>query len=139
MNQCVISGYVGKDPVERQNGIYTIVAFPVGVNGKNGKTEWFSVSIFTKTEKHLAYARHIKKGSPITVSGPVSLNTYEKNGVRYSNLQITAIDVFFPSTKSNAGADDGSNDVAQSADIPVNTAEQAVLQDEGYDPFADQA
>lgn len=137
MNQCVISGYVGKDPVERQNGIYTIVAFPVGVNVRNGKTEWFSVSIFTKTEKHLEFTRHIKRGVPITVSGPVSLNTYEKNGVKYSNLKITASDVFFSSSRSSAGAGDVANDVAQSADNTVNTAEQSVLQDEGYDPFTD--
>ena len=135
MNQCVISGYVGKDPIERQHGMHTIVAFTVGVNGRGGKTEWFNVSVFAKTEKHLAFLRNIKKGIPIAVCGAVSLNTYEKNGVKYASLQMISNEVFFANSRYSANT----SDVAPSVETPVQPAEQTALQDEGYDPFADEA
>lgn len=131
MNQLVISGYVGRDPEQAQYKDNTVWRFTVGVGNRAGKTEWFNVSVFTRTEKHSGYISGIKKGMPVTVSGPVSLNQYEKNGVKYSSLQLVANEVFY-SAKAVGAVPSGSDVHPSQQALPAQAGSEP---EEGYDPF----
>ena len=101
MNQLVIIGNVGSDPVTRmtKDGIQ-VTSFNVAVNGrgKDAAPVWFKIN----TWRGLAEVcdKYLKKGLKVAVVGSVSLNTYKGNdGQNRASLEVNADSVEFLSPR----------------------------------------
>ena len=105
MNKLTIIGNLTRDPELRTttSGI-SVCTFTVAVNRKrstNGdqETDYFRVTAWR--ERGEICAKYLAKGRKVCVVGPVSIsvNTSESNGKTYANLEVTAEEVEFLSSR----------------------------------------
>ena len=99
VNVMTFAGNVGGDMETRatQNG-KVIGQFNVAVNsgwGENKKTAWVTCKMFNERADKLA--QYIKKGMLITVSGELSVDEWEKDGVKNKRVCCIVNDVQLPS------------------------------------------
>lgn len=95
MNKLIVSGRLVKDPVEKEVNGKKVASFSIAVNMKYGETE--SAEFFRVTAwKGVAdiVLKYAKKGTKVLLSGPVSLNRYEKDGKEYANNEIRYVESF---------------------------------------------
>ncbi|MBF0589270.1 MAG: single-stranded DNA-binding protein [Magnetococcales bacterium] len=92
-NKCFLIGHVGSVQALRtlQDGT-SVLGFSLAVTQKrkgNQSTQWFDVGLFGQRAD--ALEPHIKKGDPICVEGPVTLNEYQdRQGNQRAKLKIFA-------------------------------------------------
>lgn len=89
MQTLIIAGNVGKDAVlRRTNEGEPVLGFSIAVdNGKDRPSTWFDCAVWGKRAEGLA--KHIVKGSKLTVSGRPSARVHEGKaylGVNVDNL-----------------------------------------------------
>lgn len=110
MNKLTIIGNLTRDPELRTttSGI-SVCTFTVAVNRKrstNGdqETDYFRVTAWR--ERGEICAKYLAKGRKVCVVGPVSIsvNTSESNGKTYANLEVTAEEVEFLSSRQEQTA-----------------------------------
>lgn len=99
INVMIFAGNVGGDMETRvtPNG-KTIGQFNVAVNsgwGDNKKTAWVTCKMFNERAEKLAL--YIKKGMLVTVSGELSVDEWEKDGVKNKRVCCIVDDVQLPS------------------------------------------
>tara|TARA_R110001632_G_C11067046_1_gene386762 strand:+ start:114 stop:488 length:375 start_codon:yes stop_codon:yes gene_type:complete len=102
INVMILSGNVGGDMETRvtPNG-KTIGQFNVAVNsgwGDNKKTSWVTCKMFNERAEKLAL--YIKKGMLVTVSGELSVDEWEKDGVKNKRVCCIVSDVQLPSPQA---------------------------------------
>ena len=112
MNRITRIGNITKDPDTRQtpSGI-TCTTFTLAVNRRNRSSaaegqpeaDFFRVTAWRGLGD--ICAKYLAKGCKVAVTGPVSLNTYTgKDGANHATLEVTAEDVEFLSSRSDAPA-----------------------------------
>ena len=96
LNNCVIAGNIGQDPVlsNLPNG-KAVLRFSIAYTEKwtnsegvkQEKTQWFSCSLFEKRAEGLA--PHLFKGQNVLVMGSVELNEYQsQDGTKKAGLNL---------------------------------------------------
>lgn len=105
MNKLMIIGNLTKDPELRTttSGI-SVCSFTVAVNRKrsaNGEQEVDYFRVTAWRERGEICAKYLTRGKKVCVIGPVtvSVNTSNSNGKTYANLEVTADDVEFLSSR----------------------------------------
>lgn len=112
MNKITIIGNVCANPTTRetQSGI-TYTSFTVAVNKRNRSSaaegqpeaDFFRVTAWRQLGE--ICQKYLAKGRKVAVVGPVSLNTFTgKDGANHATLEVTADDVEFLSSRSDAPA-----------------------------------
>ncbi len=113
MNRIVITGNLCSDPTSRttQSGI-TCTSFTVAVNKRSRsqnaaegqpEADFFRVTAWRGLGD--TCAKYLAKGRKVAVVGPVSLNTFQgKDNATHATLEVTAEDVEFLSSRSDAPA-----------------------------------
>lgn len=102
MNQINLLGYVGFDPVLKQSQKQmSYVQFSLGVQriGKKGEYDFFNCTIFDKSAE--AFAKNIKKGDKILVTGHVRVNQHEKNGEKKTSYSVNVVSFYFTTQSKN--------------------------------------
>lgn len=110
MNIFTVTGNIGKDAEVRQlNGGGSVCAFPLAFTsgyGDNQKTTWARCSIFGKRAEG-KLSQYLTKGQKITVSGEISLATWQDNeGNNRTDLNLFVKDLELggnPSSNTNQG------------------------------------
>lgn len=137
-NRVILLGTVGKAPEQRfMPSGDTWCRFNIAQNkykkSKNGDgevaTEWFSVCAFKEIADRCI--DHLEKGSQVIVEGRLKNNSYEKNGQKFSSVEIIAEKVhpFFKkkwskgSGYSTSSSQQGSHPSKQSGHGDENFAE----------------
>ena len=128
MNKLTIIGNLTRDPELRttSQGIQ-VCTFTVAVNrrqsrqnAENGQTEadFFRVTAWRQLAD--ICSKYLAKGRKVCVIGPVSVSTYTGNDgtARYS-LEVTADDVEFLSSRSDAGMSPAAAPAPQAAQAPA--------------------
>ncbi len=112
MNRIALIGNLCSDPTSRttQSGI-TCTSFTLAVNRRNRSSaadgqpeaDFFRVTAWRGLGD--TCAKYLAKGRKVAVVGPVSLNTFTgKDGANHATLEVTAEDVEFLSSRSDAPA-----------------------------------
>ncbi len=116
MNICTISGNLGRDAETRHTPSgKSVTSFSIANSigwGQNKKDQWVRCTLWGERGEKLA--QYLTKGKKVTVSGEVSLNDWEKDGVTKSNLEINVREVDLP-------ARDNSQPQQQSRPAPTGT------------------
>lgn len=111
MNQVHIIGRLTKDPDLRTTATgLSVCSFTVAVNrrqsaqqrqsGQQADADFFNVSAWR--ERGETCAKYLSKGKMVSVTGPVSVKTYQtQNGEFRADLVVTADDVEFLSPKES--------------------------------------
>lgn len=89
MNNAIFAGALGADARKNTVGENTVANFPVAVNQRRkgeDVTLWIDCAIWGKRAD--ALAQYLTKGSKVTVSGAVSVDSYEKNGETIPKLKL---------------------------------------------------
>ena len=123
MNKCIEIGNLVRDPELRQTGNGTSVCnFTIAVNrrrrGDQGNdqpsADFFNVAAWR--ERGELCAKYLSKGKKVCVIGPVSVRTYQANdGTTKAQLEITADEVEFLSSRGESEHVDSDNSVSQPA------------------------
>lgn len=90
MNQCIIGGYVARDPEIRftQTG-KAIAMFTVAASrGKDKGADFISCVAWEKMAE--AVGEHVKKGTFVVVIGKIQTRSYESNGQKRYVTEILA-------------------------------------------------
>lgn len=127
MNRITIIGNITKDPDTRQtqSGI-TCTTFTVAVNRRNRSSaaegqpeaDFFRVTAWRQLGE--ICAKYLAKGRKVAVVGPVSLNTFKgKDNETHATMEVTADDVEFLSSRSDAPAQAAAAPDAAPADAPA--------------------
>ena len=135
MNEIHIIGNLTRDPeMRKSNGDVEVCNFCVAVNNRRkGTTEqtdatFFDVSAWRELGK--LCQQYLKKGRKVSVTGPVSLNTWTKpNGDTGASIRVTAHDVEFLSSPER-----GTNSYAAPAQAQTEPT-QAASDEDGELPF----
>lgn len=106
MNQIIIAGHLGSDPVTRFTASgQKVTSFTVAVNGRKGGADytiWYRITVWgDRLEKMLTY---LKKGSAVIISGELGKPEIwiNKEGQPQVTLEITADAIrFSPFGKSD--------------------------------------
>lgn len=112
MNRITLIGNLCNEPTSRttQSGI-TCTSFTLAVNRRNRSSaaegqpeaDFFRVTAWRGLGD--TCAKYLAKGRKVAVVGPVSLNTFTgKDGANHATLEVTAEDVEFLSSRSDAPA-----------------------------------
>lgn len=122
MNKIILIGNLTKAPEIRATpqGV-TVCNFDIAVNDKRGGqhiTLYFRVSAWRQLGENCA--RYLAKGRKVFVSGPLNYRTYQSgDGGTRVQLEVTAEDVEFLSSRSDDQADGGQVDPAAPYPAPV--------------------
>jgi single-strand DNA-binding protein len=123
INVMIFAGNVGGDMEIRHTPAgKSIGAFNVAVNqgwGDNKKTNWVTCKMFNERAEKLG--PYIKKGMLLTVSGELSIDEWEKDGVKNKRVCCIVNDVQLPKNETSA------------SQPPQNSAPQQQAQQEGFD------
>lgn len=123
MNKLTIIGNLVRDPEQRttQTGV-AVTNFTVAVNrrrrGDQGNdqpsADFFNVAAWR--ERGELCAKYLSKGKKVCIIGPVSVRTYQANdGITKAQLEITADEVEFLSSRGESEPVDSDNSVSQPA------------------------
>lgn len=124
MNKIIITGNLGHDPSMKDVNGKQVTEFSVGVQsgyGQNKSTIWYRVQAWDK--KAEICKQYLAKGSKVLVIGELKPNEYipkqgPNAGTKQISLNITATDIEFLNTKSEASAP-GNQEPSQSMeDLP---------------------
>lgn len=139
INKLIIIGNLTRDPELRQTGNGTSVCnFTIAVNrrrrGDQGNdqpsADFFNVAAWR--ERGELCAKYLSKGKKVCVIGPVSVRTYQANdGTTKAQLEITADEVEFLSSRGESEPVDSDNSVSQ----PATTVGEPVDIDSSELPF----
>ena len=81
MNKVILTGYLGREPdLKHTSSDMAVCKFCIAVTsgwGDKKKTNWLNCVAFGKTGE--ALAKHLVKGSPITIEGHIQTGSYEKD------------------------------------------------------------
>jgi single-strand DNA-binding protein len=138
MNKLTIIGNLVRDPELRTTGSgHAVCSFTVAVNRRksaNGQQEadFFRVSAWRQLGENCQ--RYLAKGRKVAVVGPVSVSTYQANdGNTRAQLEVTADDVEFLSSKSEEGSTYPATSGYQAAPAPQPATNMA-----GFEPVDDE-
>ena len=112
MNNLSIIGNVTNDAIMKstQTGIsvttFTVAVNPKGKDKNNKPAQFFRVTAWRALAE--TAGKYVKKGMKIYVNGPVELSSYEKDGEKRYNLEVTANEMEFLSRTD--GNDNQSNE-----------------------------
>lgn len=91
MNVFTASGHLGSDcQLSSTSGGTAVCSFSIAVSsgyGDNEKTTWVKCSVFGKRAEG-KLPEHLLKGQEVVVSGEITLNEWEKDGVKHSMLKM---------------------------------------------------
>ena len=114
MNKLMIIGNLTRDPEVRQvntaNGPTSVCSFTVAVNRRQGRsqngqeqTDFIRVSVWGARGD--ACAKYLSKGKKVFVTGPVTVNTFQRNdGTTGASMEMTADDFEFLSSRNDGTA-----------------------------------
>lgn len=110
MNKIILTGNLGHDPSIKDANGKQVAEFSVGVQsgyGQNKTTIWFRVQAWEK--KAELCKQYLAKGSKVLVIGELKPNEYipkqgPNAGTKQISLNVTATDIEFLNTKSEAPA-----------------------------------
>ena len=100
LNTCTISGYLGKAAELRYtNSNLAVVTFSIAVNEREKQADgryqdvphWFDCVMFGKRAE--ALQPYFAKGSKLSLIGHLRQHKWEKDGKRYSRVEIVVDDV----------------------------------------------
>lgn len=144
MNRITLIGNLCNDPTSRttQSGI-TCTTFTLAVNRRNRsqnaadgqpETDFFRVTAWRGLGD--TCAKYLSKGRKVAVVGPVSLNTFTgKDGANHATLEVTAEDVEFLSSRSDAPASATVDTGAAPAGGKKDAPKYVEVEDDGELPF----
>lgn len=121
MNKVILLGNLARDPEVRytQSGKgYMRNAIAVNhARSKNQPADFYNVLAWDKTAEFIS--KYFRKGSKILIEGHLQANSYEKDGTKYSGVDIV-IDTaeFADSAKKKAPDDDFGGEPVDDADTP---------------------
>lgn len=99
INNLTITGVLVRDAQKRFTGNdKPVISFTLANQtgyGDYEKTNWFNCSLFGNRANSDALANALIKGLKMTVSGQVTLNEYQKEGVNKANLSVMVNDLAF--------------------------------------------
>lgn len=104
MLQIIAAGRIGKDAETRTAGSSEATSFTVAVDtgfGDKKITNWIDCTIWGDRGKKLA--PHLKKGTPVTVTGEGGLRSWESNGKSGTSLTCRVNEVTLQGGKSDGG------------------------------------
>jgi single-stranded DNA-binding protein len=85
-NKSEKTGYLGRYAEIKKACTYTVAEFSVAVKrGKDKDTDWFDVVLWDPWPEQIA---KLKKGACVQVVGPMYIDKWEKDGVKYSKPKI---------------------------------------------------
>ena len=96
MNKIILIGNAGKDPeITTVSGDRKVAKFSLAVNeySKNSSgekvqnTQWFNIVAWDQNAENLA--KYLKKGHKVMIEGRLSVKQTDKDGVKYTNVDIT--------------------------------------------------
>ena len=112
MNRVFLSGNLTRDPEVRysQNGMaFARMGIAINRRSKNKdakEVDFFNIVAFDKTAEFCG--RYLTKGSRVLVEGYLQTSTYEKDGVKRTNVEIMVNNIEFASSKRDSSdGDDG--------------------------------
>jgi single-strand DNA-binding protein len=99
MNLGIFSGNLGRDPEMRQTNNDSVLSFSIGVKTGNRDTDqtmWVDCSMWGKRGQ--AVQPYLRKGSRVTVSGSLKLDTYQDKatGAPKTVLRLTVQELDLP-------------------------------------------
>lgn len=134
-NSITVTGIATNDAEARQvkEGLWAVkVRLVTGNRDKPAEQVWFTLCKWLRepSQRQLEYYSNIKKGSPLTATGPIKLSTYTgKDGLPAASIEVSVNDMIAYNSTPPAAAGQ-----AQAPARQLSTPKIAV--DEGYDPFA---
>lgn len=102
MNVVVINGRLGKEPEVRKtkNG-KSVMSASIAVRNRNSEDPyWIPVVIWDKAADFLG--RYAHKGDSITVQGRLTTREAQRDGIKYTALEVTALEVELHNSKGSA-------------------------------------
>lgn len=115
MNKVFLSGNLSRDPEVRYTQKGTAYArVGIAVNrpyskDKEKATDFFTVVAWDKTAEFCG--NYLKKGSRVVIEGRLQPNSYEKDGVKVSTVDIVVENIEFGDSKrQSSGGDDDYSD-----------------------------
>ena len=118
MNNLSITGNLGNDCEVRSVGSGSVCQFSVAVKsgyGDREKTNWVSCSLWGKRAEG-GLPEYLRKGTQVAVSGELSLDEWEKDGVKHAKLALNVNELDLIGGKSQAAA----APVAETDDIDID-------------------
>lgn len=106
MNRVFLSGNLTRDPEVRysQNGMaFARMGIAINRRSKNKdakEVDFFNIVAFDKTAEFCG--RYLTKGSRVLVEGYLQTSTYEKDGVKRTNVEIMVNNIEFASSKRDS-------------------------------------
>lgn len=94
-NEVRISGRAVKDAVRNGNGPYR---FSIACDSGKKSTEFFSIVWWSER------GTQVKKGAELQIVGRLHQSSWEKNGEKFSRVEVVANDVSGPSIEGNTPA-----------------------------------
>ena len=103
VNKVTLIGRLGRSPELRhaQSG-KSVCTFTLATDsgfGDNRKTDWHNITAFEKVADNCA--KYLRKGALVYIEGRITYDTYEKDGIKRTNVKIIANDVRFIGAKSD--------------------------------------
>lgn len=111
MNKIMLIGNAGKDPeITTVKGDRKVAKFSLAVNeyskGEKGEkvqnTQWFNIVAWDNSAETLA--KYLKKGNQVYVEGRLSVKQTDKDGVKYTNVDVILQSFKLLGSKSEDGA-----------------------------------
>lgn len=109
-NKSFLGGHLTKDPVTKFVPSGTAVTnFGLAVNnsytGKDGnkREDVLFIECVAFGKRGETIAQYLKKGSAIFIEGALTLNTWEKDGVKHSQIKLKVDNFQFIGAKSGSG------------------------------------
>ncbi len=139
INNVFIIGRLTKDPETRFSSNTAISKFSIANNpGKEEKDVcYFDVVVFGKTAEFCQ--QYLKKGKQIAIMGRLSQNRWEKDGQKFSKVEIIAQNIQFLDSKSSSGSNVGESSSYQEHSRPnENSFEEdssVVIEEDDDIPF----
>lgn len=131
INNTNLTGNIGNNCQLHQTANTTIASFPLAIStgfGQNQKTSWVTCKLFGNRAEKLG--QYLLKGVKVAVSGQLSVEEWEKDGVKQSKPVILVSDIDITNFKSESGSKqhfDNGNQVQapQPVQAPAPTAPPA--------------
>jgi|BioPla2DNA2_1021312.scaffolds.fasta_scaffold67357_3 single-strand DNA-binding protein len=94
-------GRLGRDPeIRTTKSGKSVCTFDIAINrGYNDEVDWIRCVAWERVAEMIN--QHCYKGRMIGVTGKLRQNSYEKDGKKYSNLEVQVSDITFCDDKKN--------------------------------------
>lgn len=94
INQFFLTGHLVADPEffpATQEGKKDVVRFRIAANYDDKRANYIPITVFGKIAA--SHAENLRKGSGVVVTGSISNNDFESNGVKHYSFNFVADDV----------------------------------------------